>query len=614
MTKTDIDIFHSKKETSAGKRLAVRSEQDTAFMWNTAALFPDDESWEQEYKEVQPLLEGFDKYRGKLGNSAETLASCFRYSDETEMRIGKLAFYASRRFDEDTRIAKYQGFRDRINNLSVLYEEKTAFVLPEILSIPESKIREFIENNGELQTYRHYLDNLLRTRAHILSQSEEKILAQTGETALTPYKIFSMFNDADIKFPSIKSEKGEVVEVTKGRFSTLLKSRDRRVRKDAYDAFYGTYANWLNTLSASLAGQVKQNIFYARVRKYDSALNRALDSGNIPPAVYDNVIETVNENLSPLHRYFDLRQQLLNIEQVRPWDLYAPLIGDVEWKVSFEEAARIIREALKPLGEKYLEIIDQALTSGWIDVYENQGKRSGAYSSSTYSAPHPYILMNYNGELDDLFTLTHELGHSMHSYLTNREQPFVYSHYTIFVAEVASTLNESLLMDYLLKTTEEKQKKRYLLNHYLDQIRGTFYTQALFAEFEKTIHREAEAGTPLTAEFFNNLAKDIYLRYFGPSFKIDNRYETNWCRIPHFYYNFYVYQYATGYSAATAISGKILSGDVAARDAYLNFLGRGSSDYSIDLLKGAGVDMSSKVPVQQTAKLFARLVDEMERL
>jgi oligoendopeptidase F len=393
-----------------------------------------------------------------------------------------------------------------------------------------------------------------------------------------------------------------------------MKSPDRKVRKEAFQAMYQTYQQWLNTLSASLSGAVKRDIFYTRARNYQSAREAALDADHIPLAVYDNVIQTVNDNLEPLHHYIKLRKKFLNLKQVSPWDLYVPMVKELEWKIPYEEGVKIIETALDPLGAEYVREMKTGFRGGWFDVFENAGKRSGAYSTSAYAVSHPYMLLNYQGMLDDVFTVAHEMGHSMHSYFTLKTQPYIYSDYTIFVAEVASTLNEALLLDYLLKTTADKQKKLYLLNQYVDQIRGTLYIQSIFAEFEKLTHEKAEAGEALTAELFNQSTHELYSRYYGPDFKMDSLYVINWCRIPHFYYNFYVFQYATGISAATSLSRKILAGDTDARDAYLNFLSQGDSDYSINLLKDAGVDMTRPEPIEETIRLFQVLLNEMEEL
>lgn len=598
--------------TGEGK-LAERSEIDPKYQWRLTDIFKDDDEWTAAFKKVEHLLPGLKTFSGKLSESAEMLLNALQLRDEIEELLHKLYLYAGLKSDQDTRVSAYQAFRDRANSLAVQFSQAAAFIQPEILSIPEKTLRDFIANNRLLQNYQHYFDDILRGKAHTLPPEQEHLLAMTGELSQGPYTIFSMFNNADIKFPGITDETGGEIEVTKGRYNLLMESTDRRVRKDAFDAMYGTYANWTNTLSATLSAAVKRNVFYARARKYNSALAAALDQHNIPGGVYENVVDTINSNLAPMHHYTKLRREMLRLDGVHAWDLYVPLASEMKMKIDYADALDTIREGLKPLGDDYLANLDKGFCDGWIDVYENQGKRSGAYSWATYGA-HPYILLNYNKTLDNMFTVAHELGHALHSFYTHKHQPYHYSDYTIFVAEVASTLNEALLMDYLLKNTGDPRKKLYLLNKYVDQIRGTVYNQALFAEFEKTIHEKQEAGEALTADLLNALMRELYTRYNGSAFVMDEKFEINWCRIPHFYYNFYVYQYATGMSAAIALSQRILAGDTDARDAYLRFLSRGNSDYSIDLLKDAGVDMTSPEPIEAATRLMEQLLDEIDAL
>ncbi len=595
--------------TGEGK-LAKRSEIDPKYQWRLTDIFKDDDEWSAAFKKVERLLPGLKTFSGKLGESAESLLNGLQLRDEIEELLHKLYLYAGLKSDQDTRVSIYQAYRDRANSLAVQFSQAAAFIQPEILSIAEKTLRDFIAKNPALQNYRHYFDDILRGKAHTLPPEQEHLLAMTGELSQGPYTIFSMFNNADIKFPDITDEAGREIEVTKGRYNLLMESSDRRVRKDAFDAMYGTYANWTNTLSATLAAAVKRNVFYARARKYNSALEAALDQYNIPGGVYENVVDTINNNLAPMHHYTKLRREMLRLDNVHAWDLYVPLASEMKMEIDYADALDTIREGLKPLGDDYLANLDKGFRDGWIDVYENQGKRSGAYSWSTYGA-HPYILLNYNKTLDNMFTIAHELGHALHSFYTHKHQPFHYSDYTIFVAEVASTLNEALLMDYLLKNTGDPRKKLYLLNKYVDQIRGTVYNQALFAEFEKTIHEKQEAGEALTADLLNALMRELYTRYKGSAFVMDKEFEINWCRIPHFYYNFYVYQYATGMSAAIALSQRILAGDTDARDAYLRFLSRGNSDYSINLLKDAGVDMTSPEPIEAATRRMDQLLDEI---
>jgi oligoendopeptidase F len=606
--------YYAHTETASElNKLPERSEISAEYQWRSEDIFKSDVDWEKTFSKIEKKIPQFSQYQGKLRDSASTLLACLKLRDYIKEELGRLFLYAGLKNDQDTRISQYQAYRDKATSLMVQINQATSFIQPEILSIPEDTLRSFLDDNSELSTYLHYFDDLLRTRQHVLPAEQEHLLAMTGEIAQGPYNIFSMFNNADIKFPTICDEQDRQIEVTKGRYNRLMESPDRRVRKEAFLAMYNTYGKWTNTLAATLSTAVKHNIFYARAKKYPTAIAAVLDEDNIPPGVYQNVVNTVNRHLAPLHRYMKLRKKMLQLNELHPWDLLVPIISEVKLEMSYREALEIIQKGLAPLGENYLTILKKSSSEGWIDIYENQGKRSGAYSWSSYGV-HPYILLNYNGTLDDVFTIVHELGHALHSYFTHRAQPYFYSQYTTFVAEVASTLNEALLIDYLLKHTNEKQKKLYLLSQYVDQIRGTVYIQSLFAEFEKTIHDKAEAGEALTAETFSQFTRELYLRYFGPEFVMDEEYNINWCRIPHFYYNFYMYQYVTGFSAATTLSQKILAGDTAARDAYLRFLSRGSSDYSINLLKDAGVDMTSPEPIEATAKLMNRLLDEMEAL
>lgn len=595
-------------------QLKNRSQIDPKYQWKTEDIFPDDETWEKEFDSFKKRLIDITSFQGTLAESASNLRHCLQTRDALNILHDKLSLYASLKFDQDTRVAKYQAYRDQISTLAVQFNQKKSYIEPEILAIPYEKIEQFLKMDLELNQYRHYLENLFRSKAHVLSPAEEELLALAGDLSRSPYQIFSMFNNADIKFPTISDEKGQPVELTKGNYMIFSKSPNRQVREEAFTAMYKTYRDWTNTLSASLAGAVKRNVFYARARKYPTALQAALDQDNIPLTVYDNLLNTVNNNLIPLHNYIQFRKEMLGVQKVQPWDLFVPLVKDYRWEVSYEEGIELIQQALKPLGEGYLNIVKKGFTSGWFDVFENQGKRSGAYSAATYGVSHPFMLLNYQGLLNDVFTVAHEMGHSLHSYYSLNTQPYIYSDYTIFVAEVASTLNEALLMDYLLKNTFDQQKKLYLLNEYIDQLRGTLYIQTIFAEFEKEIHTRYESGEALTAEFLNQTTRKLYSRYYGPDFEMNSLYDINWCRIPHFYYNFYVYQYATGISAATTLAQKILSGDKKARDAYLHFLSRGSSDYSINLLKDAGVDMTSPEPIEATLRLFSKLLNEMKIL
>ena len=600
-------------DEAAVEVLAERSEVSADYQWKTDDIFEDDEAWEAALAWIQEQVHQLKTFKGHLAGSASQLVACLQLRDEISAVFGRVFLYAGLNNDQDTREPRYQAFREKAASVMVQVNGATAFIQPEILAIDEQKLQSFIEEDKQLQAYRHQLNNLLRSRAHVLTPDQESLLAMSGEMSQTPYNAFSMFNNADIKFPAVKDEKGKEIELTKGRYSRLMESPDRQVRSDAFQAFYGTYAGWTNTLAAILSGAVKRDIFYARTRRYDNSLAAALHADNIPVPVYSNVVDTINERLAPLHRYMGLRKRLLKLETVEAWDLSVPVLSEVDFETPYDNTRKILSDAFVPLGEQYVSDLKQSFRNGWIDVYENKGKRSGAYSWASHGV-HPFILLNYNKTLNDMFTLAHELGHAMHSFYTHANQPYQYSRYTIFVAEVASTLNEALLMDYLLRNTPDRDRKLYLLNKYIDQIRGTVYIQSLFAEFEKIIHERVESGAALTADSLNALNRELYTRYFGAEFNMHALFDINWCRIPHYYYNFYVYKYATGFSAATALSRNILSGDTDARDAYLKFLGRGCSAYSIDLLKDAGVDMTSPDPIRATTELMDTLLDQMEEL
>ncbi|MCZ7556539.1 MAG: oligoendopeptidase F [Bacteroidia bacterium] len=593
--------------------LPTRDEADPANTWRLEALYSSLEAWEEDFGHLDELIAKLDQFRGTLGESGETLLAWFRFADTLNVLAGKVGNYAFRRFDENTANTLYQGLTDRVMSQHTRMSAATAWVVPELLEIPPERVSTFLAEVPDLRIYEHHLDEVLRMRAHVLSQREEELLALSLEATGAAANIFGMFNDADIRFGTIQNEDGTDVEVTKGRYIQLQESHHRQVRKAAFDALYGAYAGWKNTLAAMLNSQVKREMFYARARGYESTLHMALYEDNIPAAVYDNVVSTVNDNLAPLHRAMELRRRVLGLEHVRPWDLYLPLGGDMQLSIPWEDARRMVGEALAPLGADYVRDLTEGLHGGWIDVYENQGKTSGAYSAWTYGA-HPFVLMNYTNTLKDVFTLAHEMGHSMHSYYTWKAQPPVYGGYTIFCAEVASTCNELLLVRHLLDTRPEAEVRANILLHHIDTIRGTVYNQALFAEFERFIHREAEEGRPLTVDLMSGKMEELYVRYYGPAFQTDPLFALNWARIPHFYRSFYVFQYATGLAAAAAISQRILEEGDAAMRRYRDFLASGSSKYSIELLKLAGVDMTSPDPIAATARLMDSLLDEAEAL
>lgn len=599
---------------SAVKSLPARSEIPVEETWRLEDIFPSDEEWEKEFQDVKKQIPGIQQYQGKLGESASQLYEALQFEDSLLQRIGKLYTYAHMRYDQDTTNSFYQGLDDRMKNLYSQAASQLAFIVPEILSIDESKLSGFLAEKEELKLYEHALEEINLQRPHVLSAEEEALLAQAGEIMNASSTTFGMLNNADLEFPAIKDENGNEVEVTHGRYARFLESPDQRVRHDAFKAVYKMYGQYRNTFASTLSGNVKKDNFNARIRKYDSARQAALAANNIPESVYDNLVSTVNEHLHLLHRYVKLRKKVLGLKELHMYDLYTPLVKDVKMDIPYEEAKEIVLKGLAPMGKEYVSVLKQAFENRWIDVHENKGKRSGAYSSGTYGT-NPYILLNWQDNVNNLFTLAHELGHSVHSYYTRKTQPYPYGDYSIFVAEVASTCNEALLNDYLLKTIDDEQKRIYLLNHYLEGFRGTVFRQTMFAEFEHLIHQKAQNNEALTADLLTSEYYELNKKYFGEEdLVIDEEIGLEWSRIPHFYYNYYVYQYATGFSAATALSKQILEEGDPAVKRYIDYLSAGSSDYPIEVLKKAGVDMTSAEPVKNACKVFEEKLNELEQL
>ena len=590
-----------------------REEISPEYKWKLEDIYADENSWEEDYKKLEEQIPALEKYKGVLGSSSTQLLQVLEFSHELERKAEKLYVYARMRRDEDNGNSHYQALFDRVQRLSIELGSASAYIVPEIISLAPEKIRAFLDENQDLQLYSRWLDELMRQKEHILSPEEERILAMSADLSLAAKNIFGMLNNADIKFPVIQDEEGKAVELTKGRYGSFMESNERRVRKEAFTALYSTYGKVKNTLAMSLASNVKNDIFYARVRKYPSALEASLDQDNISPEVYERLVETLHNNMEPMYRYLCLRKKALGLDELHMYDIYAPLVKEFKSKVSYENSQEMVLKALQPLGDEYLAILRGGLKGGWIDVCENEGKTSGAYSWGCYDS-HPYVLMNYDDKLDDVFTLAHEMGHALHSYYSNKNQPYVYSQYSIFVAEVASTVNELLLIDYLLAQSREPREKAYLINHYLEQFRGTVYRQTMFAEFEKKIHEQVEQGQTLTAEGLCQSYRELNRLYYGPDTVLDEEIDMEWARIPHFYSAFYVYKYATGFSAAVALKEQILQEGKPAVARYLEFLKSGSSDYPLNLLKKAGVDLTTPEPVEKALQLFARLVAEMERV
>ncbi|MFC0469538.1 oligoendopeptidase F [Halalkalibacter kiskunsagensis] len=595
------------------KKLQKREDVSVEQTWNLEDIFSTDEEWEKEFKEIQIMLPNLEACKGTLTDSAVTLFDALEKQNGITERLGRLYTYAHMRYDQDTTNSFYQGLNDRAASLASQVGQVASFIIPELLSIDESKIDRFISEHDGLKLYKQMFAELNEQRAHVLSEKEEAILAQASEVTTTPSNTFGMLNNADLKFPTIKDEDGEEVEVTHGRYIRFLESSDRRVREDAFKAVYSTYDKYKNTFASTLSGQVKSDLFYANVRKYQSARQAALSKNHIPEVVYDQLVETVNNRLELLHRYVRLRKKVLGVDELHMYDLYTPLVKDVKMEIPYEKAQELVLKGVAPLGEEYGSILKEGFEKRWVDVEENVGKRSGAYSSGAYGTM-PYILMNWQDNVNNLFTLAHEFGHSLHSYYTRKHQPYLYGDYTIFVAEVASTVNEALLNDYLVKHTDDPKEKLYLLNHFLEGFRGTVFRQTMFAEFEQLIHEKSASGEALTPELLTRTYYDLNVKYFGNDLIIDEEIGLEWARIPHFYYNFYVFQYATGYSAAAALSKQVLEEGESAVTRYLDFLKAGSSDYPIEVLKRAGVDMTSSDPIEQALDVFEKTLSEMEEL
>lgn len=590
-----------------------RSEIDNKYKWAIEDIYQNDSDWQKEFDLTKELIESVSKYQGKLGESAENLLGFFRLQDEISQHFERVYVYANQKYHEDTSVSTYQDFSNRAGTLSVMVGSAFSFATPEILNLEEEVLKKFVEENEGLKQYEFAIHEILRKKPHVLSAEMEELLANAEELADSPGNIFSMFNNADIKFPQIEDENGNMVEVTHSRYSTFLDSKSQRVRRDAFKSIYSSYGKYKNTLGATFISNLKQEAFMAKARKYPSAMARALNISNVPVNVYTNLIDAVHENLHHMHRYMSLRKKLLKLDELHMYDVYTPIVGDVDMKISFEEAKDMVYKGLQPLGEEYLTKLKAGFDNGWIDVYENEGKRSGAYSWGPYGT-HPYVLLNYQDTLNHVFTLAHEMGHALHSYHSDAALPITYAGYRTFVAEVASTCNEALLMEYLLEKTTDKKERAYLINHFLEQFRGTLYRQTMFAEFEMIAHQKMTDNESLTTDILCDIYRDLVHKYFGDDVIVDEEIALEWARIPHFYNAFYVYQYATGYSAAIAISRKILKEGKPAVDNYIKFLSSGSSDYPIELLKIAGVDMGTRTPVNEALELFGTLIDEMEAL
>lgn len=590
-------------------RLPARNEIPAESQWLLTDIYSNDALWENDFQKLKELLGEMKKIEPVFLNSAADLLAGLQLKDRIGRLVDKLFVYARMRRDENNANPTYQALSGRIQSLSIEASGILSFMAPALVTIPPKGLKAYLEQIPELQLYGHFFAEIARQREHVLSAAEEKILADTGEIAEAASTIFSMLDNADFKFPTIIDENDEEVELTKGRYGNFLESPDRRVRRDAFNALYSVYGKFRNTLGATLNASIRSDVFYAKTRRFDSAREASLDADNISTSVYDNLITTVHDYLPVLERYLNLRKKVLNLPELHLYDLYTPLIPEYQKSFSYTEAKDMTLLGLRPLGNEYVNLVRKGFEEGWIDVCENEGKTSGAYAWGAYDT-HPYVLLNFQGKIRDVFTIAHEMGHALHSYYSNRQQPYVYSGYKIFVAEVASTVNETLLMEYLLANSKDPREKQYLLNHYLEEFRGTVFRQTMFAEFEKIAHAEIESGGALTSEWLSEKYLELNQRYYGFSAVIDPEIAMEWSRIPHFYHAFYVYKYATGYSAAVALAQQIMKSP-GPPEKYLDFLGSGDSDYPLALLKKAGVNMETAAPVRDALEVFKRLVNEL---
>ena len=595
------------------KKLKTRDMIDEKYKWNIEAMYPDESKWDEDFEKVARMADGFKRFSGALANDPATLLSAFRERDALWLNAERIYVYARMRRDEDNRASKYQAMADKCGAMLAKASAAVSFFTPELLEIPEETLKAFISGEEGLRQYEFAISDALRLKAHVLTKPEENIMAQFSEINGATGDIFTMLNNADIKFGNITDEECEEAELTHGNYIVFMESHDRRVRKEAFEKMYAAYKKQVNTIASAYSYNTKTDIVTSRIRKYDSFLHAALEGDNIPLSVYHNLIDVVNENLNSMYRYMEIRKRALKLDELQMYDIYVPIVEIPKKDVSYEDALGIMEAGLAPLGGDYISKMKSGLSQGWVDVCENEGKTSGAYSFGSYDSM-PYMLLNYTGKLKDVFTIAHEMGHSMNSKYTRETQPFIYGGHSIFTAEVASTVNESLLMKYLLSEEKDPNMKKYLLNMHIEEFRTTLFRQTMFAEFELATHQAAADGEALTADWLCDLYEKLNRKYFGDCVAACDEIRYEWARIPHFYNAFYVYKYATGFSAAAAISSMILSGGERERDAYIEFLKSGESDHPIELLKIAGVDMSGPDPIKLAMKTFESLVDEFGKL
>ncbi len=590
-----------------------REDIDERYKWSLDGMYPDLEAWEADFAYVESNMPRLEQYRGRLGESPEALYGCLALRDSLAIVISDLYVYAYLKVSEDGRVSIYQELGGRASSLDGRYDEATAFIEPELLMMDKAKLEDFLSQSPELEMYRFYLEDQMRRKAHILSPEGEEVLALAGPFAQAPIRLFNMIDAVDHKLGRLVNAEGDTIDLTYGRYSRIMKDTDRDLRRIANDTVQNGWKNYINTLATNLGASINKDLFLTKARKYENTLERSLDYYNIPTSVYHNLIDAVNANLETVHKLTALRKKVLGYDTLYTYDLAVPLAPEFEREYSYEETKDLLEKGLKPLGRQYIDDLKSGLESGWVDVFENEGKESGAYSWGTYRS-HPLVLMNYDSTIENVFTLAHEMGHALHSHYTDQNERYVYHHHSLFTAEVASTCNEAILMKYLLQNAQSKEEKIMLLNHYINQIDGTFITQTMFAEYELFIHEHVQNGGAVSVDFFRSTYRDLFQKYLGPDLVIGPDNDMGAMKLYHFYRTFYVYQYATSYAAAQMLSQKILEGDKKALDAYHEFLKVGSSKYPVDVLKEAGVDMNSPEPVERTLALFSELIDEMEQL
>lgn len=593
-----------------GKELKKREDIPQQDKWKVEKIYENTDMWEKDFQTLKDMVPELLKYVGKL-EDGKKLLQYLKLDEKISRLAGKLAVYAHLRSDEDTTNTKFQGLRDKIYAYIAEISSAQAFFVPELLSIPEGSIEKAIEEIPELKAYVFLIEDILKRKPHTLTKEKEELIAGVSDCLDAPDRIYSMLSDADMTFPNIKDEEGKDIELTEANYGRFIQSKNRSVRENAFKALFNTYKNYKNTFAASLTSSIKNFVFISKIRNYNSALESSLKPNSIPLEVYDNTLYTINKNLSSLHRYVKIKKKLLGLDEIHMYDLYVPVIETPKEQIKFEDAVKMVKDGLKPLGEEYLNIFEEGIREGWIDIYPNKGKRGGAYSSGDYDTM-PYVLLNYDHKLNDVSTLAHEMGHSIHSYYSRKNQPYVYADYSLFCAEVASTTNENLLINYLINKEEDKSKKLYLINQQLEQIRTTVFRQVMFAEFEKITHENIEKGVPLTTDDLSKTWHELNVKYFGPEMIVDEEIDMEWARIPHFYRDFYVYQYATGYAAANSFATQILKNGDKSVEAYKEFLKSGSSDYPINVLRKAGVDMTTPKPLEDTIERFNELMDMIE--